>query len=769
MANLRVVFDASISAALAAFEKLVAKDAETKKKLAESGPDKADRRSALEEVRTAKVATETAKREKLETQAAIKVQTATVRTQQAATDAAAAAVKASQEKGEATKKEIAELAKQTKELEKQRAELERLKSLGKIKGNSLDQATATEHQTRQSVRVIPPISPKVDPAPAASVFSRILSAGKSAATGIETRFQAMRTRISGIFSGISGVVTGALAFAGFSLGIGAIRGVITEMDNLGKTARNLSISAEELQKFQHAANSVNFPIQQIEPALNKMRKLIGDAADGIPEAKKKIDLLGLSLDDLNGKSTSAQLETVAGAINSITNPTERATAAARIFGDELGPRMLNFLREYKAASADLEARGIISDEQVKAAEDFNQACTNIMVSLKAWAVNTGFISQLKEVADLVAFITSNKGQKTEVDASKKGIFTRKTGTDYAIEQAEKSGNYTPEEIARMKGAAKDYKNADFSPISQNSDFGLIDRALKDAKLGGLARSSTNPFTRSWADSQQIATLPTAPEDVDAARKAREAEQAKKAEREKRRGEALQKSERDFNDKIDQQVSGLENKASGKSDDKEERRRAAIEAETDKAEQAAKAAGQKLTDEQRARVEKAAGQVFDAEESKNAGKAGEAIDDQITALEQKYELQKMIDSGKAREAAIQEEINKAEKSARAGGRELTDEEREKVSSAAGKNFDQAVAKEQSYVQGPQNKVFTDSLLRIGGVIGGVEGAAKTDYAKQQVDKLTGLDTKMAEIGTKIETIVNRTPGRLEAVAASDPEF
>lgn len=527
-------------------------------------------------------------------------------------------------------------------------------------------------------------------------------------------FESFKNKTKSIFSGISGIVTGALAFAGVSLGVGALKSTIDALDNLGKASRNLGVSAEELQKYQHAARSVNLPVEQLQPSFDKMRKMVGDAANGMEEPKKKLALLGLTLEQLRGKTTAEQFDLFSRAILGIKDPTEQATAAMLIFGEQ-GAKLLNFMREYKSAGADLEARGgVISAEQVQAAEDFNQACTNIAASLQGWAVNSGFIQQLKDIAEGLASVASNAEKMKKL-----GIEDR-TG---------KISNNKNEQDARFAAAMME-GNAAMLP-------------------GAPAVTVKNPYDE---QREVMRTDPITDDEVKKAAEQREKERAEAAERERIRREAQEKAEREkkqrLDDAINSQLDDLDRRATGKDAPREKRRQSAIDQEIAKAERAAKSSGQELDPERRKKVEDAAGRAFDAEEKRST----EKIDDQIAALREKYELQQQIIAGKAREAAIQQEINRAEKAAKDSGVELTDEQRAALRDAAGKNFDLEASRQTSHIAGPQNAVYSDARLRMGGILGSIGGGAKTDYAKKSSQTLDNVRSKLDQLYDKIP---NRT--------------
>ena len=110
-----------------------------------------------------------------------------------------------------------------------------------------------------------------------AIFSGDWSALKKTCTDAVNGVKAAGSKMESAFSGLKGVAAGALAFAGIGLGTAELKKLIAEADNLGKTSRNIGITTDQLQGLRYAAESVNFPVEQIEPAFAKLKKLIGDA------------------------------------------------------------------------------------------------------------------------------------------------------------------------------------------------------------------------------------------------------------------------------------------------------------------------------------------------------------------------------------------------------------------------------------------------------------------------------------------------------------
>lgn len=604
MAEVKIKFSAETAAAQKQLEELRKVGEATQKRLAEGG--QGDRRTDLEAVRSAKEQLAAAEAEKKEIQEKIRLQAQTVKQAQDAVNS--------------TKEGTAEHRNATRELEKQHAIMSNLTGMGRVKGQTVDVARNNLGLARQVTR----ITPQVNPTPAVSGFARIRAAASSTVARIRSGFAAASAGIGKAFTGMRVVAGAALAY----VGINSCKQVINELDNLSKHARNLDIDTTSFQKLKYAADSNNVSFEQVENAIGKMKRSIGEAANGSAEAKNKLAMLGLTVKDLQGKTTAQQFDLIAKSITSIQDPAQRTAAAMKWF-EEGGAKMLDFLRNYKQQGDELAARGaIIDDKQLKAAEDFNQSLTNISTTLKGLAFNSGFIGQMTQLAKLVDFAFSGKGEQAEKKAASVGVYNRKTGAAFAAEKIIATGNYTPEQQSRIRKAAGRY-GAGLTPAQTvgkgparvaladyHKEYSLIDEELKKRGMGVLARQKSKGFLQNlWHGEYYFGddTTVTATQTEDEKRAA--AEKLKK-EKEARAAEA-----------------------------------------------ARKAAAQKAAAEAAAK----------AAEKEKSGK----MDAEIKALEERYRLQQMINQGKGKEAAIEEALARARKQAESLGTKLTTEQEQRI--------------------------------------------------------------------------------------------
>jgi len=164
--------------------------------------------------------------------------------------------------------------------------------------------------------------------------------------------------LSSMKSGLIGLLAAVGAVKAFQLFTRAVRefvGTINEsierMDRLAKTADRVGISVQRLRELQLGATLSGADAGTPVKLMQRLSKVLGDAADGSKTAQDAFDRLGLSTETLAGIPLDRALETVANALRNLGRPTERIAVALKLFGGE-GAEALNFLENFTIAAED---------------------------------------------------------------------------------------------------------------------------------------------------------------------------------------------------------------------------------------------------------------------------------------------------------------------------------------------------------------------------------------------------------------------------------
>lgn len=153
-------------------------------------------------------------------------------------------------------------------------------------------------------------------------------------------FKPLTSIISGVAGGVA-LVGGAMfaAAGGMAFGVKSALDLGGELNDL---AARTGITAGKLMVLRQAFLNSGMSADQVGPAVNRLQKaLTGASADG-EDTAGIFGQLGLSLAQLNDLSPDQQFERVAKAINKLSDPSQRAAAAMKIFGRSGGEMLALF-------------------------------------------------------------------------------------------------------------------------------------------------------------------------------------------------------------------------------------------------------------------------------------------------------------------------------------------------------------------------------------------------------------------------------------------
>ena len=195
--------------------------------------------------------------------------------------------------------------------------------------------------------------------------------------GSRKHVRGMRTDFSGLRSTL---IKATAAFAGF-LGVRAIvrmtRDTMTAVDAVGKLSDRIGIATENIITFRHAAVLTGAGVAVLDKSLETMVRRLGEADKlGIGEAIDGLELLGITIKDIQKLTPGEAFIEIAERIQGIADTTEKAVIAYKLFGRQ-GVTLLNTLnlgREgMEAMRAEVDRLGVSMDRvsiaKVEAAND----------------------------------------------------------------------------------------------------------------------------------------------------------------------------------------------------------------------------------------------------------------------------------------------------------------------------------------------------------------------------------------------------------------
>ncbi|KIC14068.1 phage tail length tape measure protein [Leisingera sp. ANG-Vp] len=157
-------------------------------------------------------------------------------------------------------------------------------------------------------------------------------------------------------------------------------------DNVAKTAGKLGIGIEALQEYRYAAERSGVSVSTFDSSVTAMQKRLGEAVKGTGAAKKALDQIGLSANDLVRMGPEKALGAISDKLNQIENPAERAALAAALFSRS-GIGMVNMLGSGSKALEQLrmDARRtgyVLSEQAARDAEKFADAQLDAQLTIK---------------------------------------------------------------------------------------------------------------------------------------------------------------------------------------------------------------------------------------------------------------------------------------------------------------------------------------------------------------------------------------------------
>ena len=176
----------------------------------------------------------------------------------------------------------------------------------------------------------------------------------------------------GSMIGLMGGVFGVAAVVNFS------KNLLDIGDRMHKVSGALGLTVPKLQTFQFAAAQSGIDTETMHKALGKFNLEIGLANEKLPGANTKFSDLGINIHDINGdlKDSPTLFGDVSEKIAQMSEPTEKAAAAAALFGQKAGTDLLPLLNMgadgVKAFEEKLVASGaVISQEAAEGIAVFN--------------------------------------------------------------------------------------------------------------------------------------------------------------------------------------------------------------------------------------------------------------------------------------------------------------------------------------------------------------------------------------------------------------
>lgn len=201
-------------------------------------------------------------------------------------------------------------------------------------------------------------------------------------------------------------------------------------DVIDKGSQKVGLSAESYQKWDYAMRIAGTSMSDCETGLKTLTNTIDDAQQGSAGAINKFERLGISLDDIKGKSREEIFDVTIKALQDVSDDTEKAALANDMFGKS-GQNLLPLLNQTSDETAKVIAEAekygmVMSDDAVKASAAFEDSLTKLKGTFNG--VKNSIMSQL-----LPGFTAITDGFSELVSGNKEGSEMIKNGIENVIE------------------------------------------------------------------------------------------------------------------------------------------------------------------------------------------------------------------------------------------------------------------------------------------------------------------------------------------------
>ena len=191
--------------------------------------------------------------------------------------------------------------------------------------------------------------------------------------------------------------------------IGMAKAASDSVDVLSKLAQRSGMAYEEIAGLQYAGDLAGVGIDAIGNALAKADKVFVAAANGSKSASDAFAKIGLSFEELNGKSSAERFQAISDALAGMPDTAERTAAAIGLFGKSgagLLPLFQDGAKGLQAMQAEAKAFGLgLTNLQGKNVEAMNDSFTRAEAAIRG--VVTQVVANLSPGVEKVVNMFAN--------------------------------------------------------------------------------------------------------------------------------------------------------------------------------------------------------------------------------------------------------------------------------------------------------------------------------------------------------------------------
>lgn len=312
-----------------------------------------------------------------------------------------------------------------------------------------------------------------------SAISRAVLSATKDLNSFERRAKKTTSSVSGSFQKLSrnlrrGPLLGVLGVGG---GLLAVDKIIESNDALAKQARVVGINAERYQTLIFAGEKLGISQQQTADGLRRFSRRLGEARlNGGSFAKSFADL-GVEL----GNTTEGALNQAIQGLANIESQSERSAAAARIFGDDSGPRLSLLVSEGTKglAAQEMQARqlGVTSNLAAANAEKLADSQTDLAQKLRS-TVSNAFLENAEGITAIAEAAINAVGAIGKLGSALVKITSR---TELKKAQEDLVRATLARNELQKKFKTLDSNFTDLNPLDKIQQLATLNKQIADAQ------------------------------------------------------------------------------------------------------------------------------------------------------------------------------------------------------------------------------------------------------------------------------------------------
>lgn len=221
-------------------------------------------------------------------------------------------------------------------------------------------------------------------------------------------FASVKRGVGSVTKSLFSLKTGIVSVAGVT-GLGLlVKRSLDASDEMIKMSRTVGLNVEALQRLRHAASLGGLEAKKLDKAIQKFAVNIADANKGTGEARDIFDKYRIATENADGslRSIGAVLGDTAEIFKNVTNKTEQAEMAYRLFGAR-GGQMINVLQqgreELHKTMLEADRLGLVmSEKTLQGVERANDAMTRFGAYLRGT-----FNKIVADLAPIIETMTDN--------------------------------------------------------------------------------------------------------------------------------------------------------------------------------------------------------------------------------------------------------------------------------------------------------------------------------------------------------------------------